>query len=55
VFEYLWEYKFKRDLFWKKIGADLILERGLRNTERFTLENIYTFTDREKVESFSRS
>jgi hypothetical protein len=53
VFEYLWEYKFKRDIFWKKIGADLILERGLRNTERFTLENIYTFTDREKAESFS--
>ena len=53
VFEYLWEYGLKRDPFFAKISSELLPDLGIRNTERVTLENIYTFTDREKSQSFS--
>ncbi|KPJ85121.1 MAG: hypothetical protein AMS17_14890, partial [Spirochaetes bacterium DG_61] len=53
VCEYFWEYYFKRDPFFAKIESDLLPKTGLQNTERLTLENIYTFTDRQKAASFS--
>jgi hypothetical protein len=51
--EYLWEYGLKRDPFFAKIKSELLPNLGIRNTERVTLENIYTFTDRERSQSFS--
>jgi hypothetical protein len=53
VVEYLWEYIFRRDPFFAGIDAELLPKIGIRNTERLTLENIYTFTDRERAETFS--
>jgi hypothetical protein len=53
AFEYLWEYNLKKYRIFSQIGGESPALGKLQNTERFVLENIYTFTDREKSESFS--
>ncbi len=53
AFEYLWEYNLKKYRIFSRLGSDNPALGKLQNTERFAIENIYTFTDREKSESFS--
>jgi hypothetical protein len=51
--EYLWEYNLKKHRIFSNLGGDNPALGKLQNTERLTIENIYTFTDREISESFS--
>ena len=51
--EYLWEYNLKKHRIFSNLGGENPSLGKLQNTERLTLENIYTFTDREISESFS--
>jgi hypothetical protein len=52
-FEYLWEYDLKKNNIFSRLGPGTYPVGLIQNTERIVLENIYTFTDREKAENFS--
>ena len=53
TFEYLWELNIDDlNLFSGRV-SNLQLEGDIKNTERIILEDVYTFTDREKSGSFN--
>ena len=52
-FEYLWEYDLEKNNVFSRLGPGTYPGGLIQNTERIILENIYTFTDREKAENFS--
>jgi len=53
TFKYLWEYILTGRSLFSSLTKDLDYEASVQNVESVKLENIYTFTDREKAESFS--
>jgi len=52
-FHYLWVFNMKRGFKIPLAAVNLSSVSSLRNEDILTIENIYTFTDREKSESFS--
>ena len=53
TFEYLWEIDLQKTRMFSKPKKKNIAIGSIKNTERVLVENIYTFTDREKSVSFS--
>jgi hypothetical protein len=52
-FSYLWELDIRQSFLFDLFGDDEGIVGTMKNDESVTLENIYTFTDREKSGSFS--
>ncbi|MBN2322368.1 MAG: hypothetical protein JXQ30_01440 [Spirochaetes bacterium] len=52
-FAYLWELDIKRSVLYELFRGTEEMTGTMKHTEQVTLENIYTFTDREKSNSFS--
>jgi hypothetical protein len=53
TFEHFWEFGIRRQSVLRRIWKNEPFEGRAKNTERAILENIYTFTDREKAGSYS--
>jgi len=53
TFQYLWEYILTGRPLFASVTKNLDYEASVQNVESVKLENIYTFTDREKATSFS--
>jgi len=53
TFQYLWEYLLTGRPLFTSVTKSLDYEASVQNAESVKLENIYTFTDREKAASFS--
>jgi len=53
VFEYLWEYNIKKSGLFPSFFLNIQQEGFIKNSEIIKLENIYTFTDRERAGSFN--
>jgi hypothetical protein len=52
-FAYLWELDIEKSFLYELFGETEGMTGTMRNVERVTIENTYTFTDREKSNSFS--